>query len=112
MISIVIIFGIFIAIQLLKSSSTSIFSIAIITFLLLPSIMYILITAKSYTLEKIIIPGLFLISSEYYFFHDYEVWISSDANAAIGLLMIPIYLIFVLVFSYLISYFISKVKNQ
>jgi len=119
-IAIVTIFGFFImAIPILKSVTISSFTsmgfmflIIILFFLLLPNIIYCIIAIKTKDIEFVIIPAIFLLIAEYYFFHNYKTWISSDPNAAIGLLIIPIYLFLVLIFSYCISYILLKIRKH
>jgi hypothetical protein len=67
---------------------------------------------KTKKIDYVIVPALFLLLAEYYFFHDFQTWISSDANAAIGLLIIPFYLIFILGFSFGISFIILKIRKH
>jgi len=119
---IVIIFGFFIMIiPILKTlsinrnitkDSISGFIAGILFFLLLPSIIYLIVNIKTRKIEYVIIPALFLLAGEYYFFNNFKTWISSDANAAIGLLIIPIYLLLILVFSYCISYILLKIRKN
>lgn len=93
-----------------KDSNTG-FIAGILFSLLVPSIVYSIITIRTRKIEYVIIPAGFLLAAEYYFFHDFKTWISSDANAAIGLLIIPVYLLLILVFSYSISYIFHKIRK-
>lgn len=121
MILIVSIFGLFIMIipiiKTISSSGTTTdglisgIAIGILIFLFLPNIIYCIITMKTKKLEYILIPALTLIGAEYYFFHDYMTWISSDANAAIALVIIPFYLVFILGVSYGLAFIIVKIQN-
>lgn len=122
MISIVVGFGFFVmGIPILRTLSTngeitsdavSGFVVGILLSLFFPSMIYSIITVKTRKLEYIIIPAFFLLAAEYYFFHNFETWISSDPNAAIGLLIIPIYLSIILMFSYFLSYILLKVREK
>ena len=119
---IVIIFGFFIMIiPILKTlsinrnitkDSISGFIAGILFSLLLPSIVYLIVTMKTRKIEYVIIPALFLLAGEYYFFNNFKTWISSNANAAIGLLIIPVYLFLILGFSYCISYIIIRIRKN
>ncbi|MDP3386079.1 MAG: hypothetical protein Q8S24_02500 [Eubacteriales bacterium] len=119
--SIVIIFGLYIMIipiiKTISSSGTTTdglisgIAIGILIFLFLPNIIYCIITMKTKKLEYILIPALTLIGAEYYFFHDYMAWISSDANAAIALIIIPFYLMLILGVSYGLAFVIVKIRR-
>lgn len=121
MILIVSIFGLFIMIipiiKTISSSGTTTdglisgIAIGILAFLFLPSIIYCIVEVKTKKLEYLLLPALALIGAEYYFFHDYMTWISSDANAAIALVIIPFYLLFILGFSYGLAFIIVKIRN-
>src|SRR6056297_2210881 len=87
-IAIVTIFGFFImAIPILKSVTISSFTsmgfmflIIILFFLLLPNIIYCIIAIKTKDIEFVIIPAIFLLIAEYYFFHNYKTYKSSFIN--------------------------------
>lgn len=119
-IAIVIIFGFFImANPILKNVTISslispgfMFLLIILFFLFLPSIIYCIIAIRSKDMEYVIIPAIFLLIAEYYFFHDYSTWISSDPNAAIGLVIAPIFLILILGGSYGIAYIFLKIRKH
>jgi len=96
----------------ITKDSISGFIVGLILSLFLPSIIYSIITMKTRKIEYVIIPAFFLLAAEYYFFHNFKTWISSDPNAAIGLLIIPIYLLLILVFSYCISYILLKIRKN
>ena len=122
MISLVMFFGFFVMMMpILRSlsingditkDSISGFIAGILFFLFLPTIMYFIMTMKTRKIEYVIIPALFLLAAEYFFFHDFNSWIASDPNAAIGLLFIPVYLFIILGFSYLISYILLKIRKN
>jgi len=116
--AIVIIFGFFImAMPILKTASASlthqrlIFLLGILTYIFLPTIIYGIIAIRRKNMEYVIIPAIFLLSAESYFFHDYEIWIASNANAAIGLIIIPIYIIVILGVSYGIAYIFFNIRK-
>ncbi len=119
-IAIVIIFGFFImAIPILKNVTISslispgfMFLLIILFFLFLPSIIYCIISIRTKDMEYVIIPAIFLLIAEYYFFHDYSTWISSDPNAAIGLVIAPIFLILILGGSYGITFIFLKIRKH
>lgn len=121
MISIVIIFGLYIMIfpilkpilgsgQIMDGTIPWV-ALVILIFLFLPNILYSIVAIKTKKLENVIIPALALIGAEYYFFHNYQVWIASDANAAIALVIIPFYLLLVLGISYGIAFVIVKIRR-
>ena len=119
--SVVIIFGLLVMIiPVFKtgvSSNTANGSIPgivwlILILLLLPSILYSIITLKTKKTEYVIIPALLILAAEYYFFNNFSVWISSDPNAAIALIVIPFYLFLVLGFSYGIAFLVSKTRKH
>ena len=116
--SIVILVGIFImVIPIVKTVSFSgvssyIFLFIIVGFLLLPNILFCVATAIKKEMEFAIIPAIFLLAAEYYFFHDYQIWIASDPNAAIGLVIAPFYLMFGLGVSYGIAYIVLKIRKH
>lgn len=115
--AVVLIFGFFIMfipiIKVVKISSLSfqrlVFLGIVLFFLFLPSIIYCMVTIKTKNMVYILFPAIFLLIAEYYFFHDFETWIASDANAAIGLIILPIYLFIILGFSYSIAFIIKKI---
>lgn len=119
-IAIVIIFGFFImANPILKNVTISslispgfMFLLIILFFLFLPSIIYCIIAIRTKDMEYVIIPAIFLLIAEYYFFHDYSKWISSDPNAAIGLVIAPIFLILILGGSYGIAFIFLKIRKH
>lgn len=119
-IAIVIIFGFFImANPILKNVTISslisqgfMFLLIILFFLFLPSIIYCIIAIRTKDMEYVIIPAIFLLIAEYYFFHDYSTWISSDPNAAIGLVIAPIFLILILGGSYGIAFIFLKIRKH
>jgi len=94
------------------ASVLTFFGLGILFFHLLPGIIYCFVTMRTHKVEYIIIPPVFLLAAEYYFFHDYSTWIASDANAAIALIFIPLYLLSVLGLSYGIAFLIIKVRAQ
>jgi len=96
----------------ITKDSISGFIAGILFFLLLPSIIYLIVNIKTRKIEYVIIPALFLLAGEYYFFNNFKTWISSDANASIGLLIIPVYLFLILGFSYCISYIIIRIRKN
>lgn len=95
----------------IRKDSISAFIVGILLSLLLPSVIYSIITLKTREIEYIITPALFLLVTEYYFFRNFNKWITSNANAAIGLLIIPIYLLIILLFSYFISYILRRIRK-
>ncbi|HAE43941.1 MAG TPA: hypothetical protein DCG34_13660 [Clostridiales bacterium] len=120
-VSFVSIFGLFIMIipiiKTMSSSGTTTdglisgMAISILTFLFLPNIIYCIVAVKTKKLEYLLLPALALLGAEYYFFHNYQTWIASDANAAIALVIIPIYLMIVLGISYAISFLVVKMRS-
>jgi len=118
---IVLLFGLFVMIiPVFKSmsstsegyqNSVSGFVVGILFFLLLPNIICFIITMKAKKTAYVLIPAIMLLIAEYYFFHDFQTWIASDANAAVALLFIPIYLLLILGLSYLISFLIGRMKK-
>lgn len=120
-IAIVIIFGfLMMAIPIFKSVTISsmisqrfmFFELIILLFLFLPSIIYCIIAIRTKDMEYVIIPAIFLLIAEYYFFHDYSTWISSNPNAAIGLVIIPIFLILILGGSYGVAFIFLKIRKH
>ncbi|MDW7672291.1 MAG: hypothetical protein SCK57_13845 [Bacillota bacterium] len=94
----------------LSSDSISGFVAGILFILFLPDILYCLIAVRTNKLEYVFIPALFLLAAEYYFFHDFSTWIASDANAAIGLVIIPFYLLMIFGLSYGIARLVYKAR--
>ncbi|MBV1757599.1 MAG: hypothetical protein KMY55_07120 [Dethiosulfatibacter sp.] len=86
-------------------------ALVILIFLFLPNIIYSIVAIKTKKLEYVIIPALALIGAEYYFFHNYQTWIASNANAAIALVIIPIYLMLILAISYGIAFVVVKIRR-
>lgn len=86
--------------------------LGIVFALFLPNIIYSIITMKTKEIEYIILPALSLFVAEYFFFHNYSTWISSDANAAIALVIMPIYLNLFLGISYGLSFMIIKIRKR
>jgi hypothetical protein len=80
--------------------------------LFLPSGIFCIVTMRAKQIEYIIIPGVFLLTIEYYFFHNFSTWIASNANAAIGILFIPFYLFITLIISYVIAFAVTKVRKN
>jgi len=113
----VIIFGVVImGIPILKivkipsmNSLELIFLFVVLSFLFLPTIIYCFVAIKTKKIEYVIIPAICLLIAEYYFFHDFLSWIASDPNAAIGIVIAPFYLIFILGFSYGLAFIFSKI---
>lgn len=113
----VIIFGVVImGIPILKlvnipsmNSLELIFFFIVLSLLFLPTIIYCFVAIKTKKKEYVIIPAIFLVIAEYYFFHDFSSWIASDPNAAIGIVIAPFYLIFILGFSYGLAFVFSKI---
>ena len=113
----VIIFGVFImGIPILKQvkipgmiSLDLIFLFILLGLLFLPTIIYCFVAIKTKKKEYVIIPAICLLIAEYYFFHDFLSWIASDPNAAIGIVIAPFYLIFILGFSYGLAFVFSKI---
>lgn len=93
-----------------SNTSFSWFAVGVLFALFLPTLIYCMISVKTRHLEYVIFPGIGLIFAEYYFFHDYTIWIASDANAAIALIVIPFYLLLALAVSYAISYLIIQFR--
>jgi len=114
----VIVFGIFIMlIPMVKTISFSdvlsyVFVLIIVGIVFLPSILFCIATMIKNEMEYAIIPALFLMAAEYYFFHDYQTWIASDPNAAIGLIIMPFYLMFVLGVSYGVAFAVLKIRKH
>ena len=94
------------------SSILTVFGLGVLFFHLLPGIIYFFVTMRTNKVEYIIIPPVFLMAAEFYFFHDYSTWIASNANAAIALIFIPFYLMLILGFSYGIAFVILKIKRH
>ncbi len=120
--SIVILFGLFVMIvpivQTISISSIVsedlsqvAFVLAVFGFLFLPSVVYCVIAMRTNKIEYVIIPALFLLTAEYYFFYNFSTWIASDANAAIGLILIPFYLFFILVCAYVLAFVVFKIRT-
>lgn len=120
--SVVIAFGLFIMIiPILTTTSTSGggakysisgFVLGILIILFLPSILYCIIANITKEMEYVIIPALFLMAAEYYFFHNFSTWIASDPNAAIGLVILPVYLSGILGLSYGAAWFSVKIRKH
>ncbi len=118
--AIVIIYGLFImAIPICKTVSLSgldpqrfHFLLILYIALFLPSMLYGIGALRTRNGEYVIIPAVFLLIAEYYFFHDYATWIASDANAAIGLVIIPVYLMLILGLSYGIAFIFLKIRKR
>jgi hypothetical protein len=81
-------------------------------FLISPSLVYCLIAARTREILRVILPGIFLLAAEIYFFHDFKTWMASDANAAVGLLFIPVYLFIILGFAYGLAWAAIKFRNH
>lgn len=94
------------------TSILTFFNLGVLFFHLLPGIIYFFVTMKTKNVEYIIIPPVFLMVAEFYFFHNYSTWIASDANAGIALIFIPFYLMLILGFSYGIAFVILKIKRN
>jgi len=117
---IVIIFGFFVmVIPIIKTATIprlipqqALFLVIILILLFLPSIIYCVIAMKTKDIEYVVVPAISLLIAEYYFFHNFLTWISSDANAAIGLIIIPIILLLFLGVSYGIAFIIKKIKKH
>jgi hypothetical protein len=126
MCSLVILFGFLVmiipivkSISIYEASSFSIsealsfvFLCVLLGILSLPSVLYCIVTMKKKEMEYGIIPAVFIVVTEYYFFHDYSTWITSDPNAAIGLIIAPFYLRLILGFSYGVAFVVLKICNQ
>lgn len=122
--AIVIIFGLFIMVVPIVSYMTPISDsgarlfmlllllLVIIIMLLLPSAIHCIVTMKTKAVEYAIIPAVFLLIAEYYYFHDFSTWIASDPNAAIGLVIVPFYILFVLGVSYGITFIYLIIRKH
>ena len=92
--------------------SISAFIVILLMILFLPNLIYAVITMKTKKTAYVILPAIAILSADYYFFHDFPVWIASDANAAIGLLFIPVYLLLITGLSYGVAFIILLLRKN